>query len=58
MEGQLVRLTKLEIAEFFQTIKRNASPHARSIVADGELEAESVVKESLTTAIDARRRHH
>ena len=54
----MVWLTKLEIAEFFQATKQNASLHARSIVADGESETDSVVKDSLTTAIDARRRHH
>ena len=55
VDGQTVWLTQLEIAEFFQTSKQNVSLHAQNILADGELDAESVVKESLTTASDGKR---
>ena len=55
VDGQTVWLTQLEIAELFQTSKQNVSLHARNILADGELDAESVVKESLTTASDGKR---
>lgn len=50
-----VWLTQLELAELFQTTKQNISLHAKNIVAAGELEAASVVKEDLTTAADGKR---
>ena len=55
VDGRTVWLTQLEIAELFQTTKQNVSLHARNILADGELEAEAVVKDSLTTASDGKR---
>ena len=55
VDGRTVWLTQLEIAELFQTTKQNVSLHARNVLADGELEAEAVVKESLTTASDGKR---
>ena len=55
VDGRTVWLTQLEIAELFQITKQNVSLHARNILADGELDAESVVKESLTTASDGKR---
>ena len=47
-------LSQLEIAELFQTTKQNVSLHAKNIFEDGELLADSVVKESLTTAADGK----
>ncbi len=55
VDGQTAWLTQLEIAELFQTTKQNVSLHARNIFADGELEANAVVKDSLTTASDGKR---
>ena len=55
VDGQTVWLTQLEIAELFQTTKQNISLHAKNIFEDGELNAQSVVKESLTTAADGKR---
>ncbi len=55
VDGQTAWLTQLEIAELFQTTKQNVSLHARNILADGELEANAVVKDSLTTASDGKR---
>lgn len=49
-----VWLTQLEIAELFDTSKQNASLHVNNILSEGELAAESVVKESLTTAADGK----
>ena len=49
-----VWLTQLETSELFQTTKQNVSLHIRNILKEGELEAESVVKESLTTAADGK----
>jgi hypothetical protein len=54
VEGQTIWLTQLEIAELFQTTKQNVSLHAKNIFEDGELSADSVVKESLTTAADGK----
>src|SRR3990167_5228165 len=54
IEGQTIWLSQLEIAELFQTTKQNVSLHARNIFEDGELSADSVVKESLTTAADGK----
>ena len=49
-----VWLTQLEMAELFNATKQNISLHLKNIVEDGELEADSVVKESLTTAADGK----
>lgn len=48
-----VWLSQLEIAELFASSKQNISLHIRNILAEGEL-ADSVVKESLTTASDGK----
>lgn len=53
-DGKTVWLTQLEIAELFQTTKQNVSLHAKNIFKDGELNPDSVVKESLTTAADGK----
>jgi hypothetical protein len=49
-----VWLTQLELAELFQTSKQNISLHIKNILAEGELQADSVVKEYLTTAADGK----
>lgn len=49
-----VWLTQLEMAALFDTSKQNVSLHLNNILSEGELEAESVVKESLTTAADGK----
>jgi len=54
-EGGTVWLTQLELAELFQTTKQNISLHIRNVLSEGELEANSVVKEDLTTASDGKR---
>lgn len=55
LENGTVWLSQLQIAELFQTSKQNISLHLKSIFEDRELEADSVVKESLTTAADGKR---
>ncbi len=55
LDGRTVWLTQALIAELFQTTKQNVSLHLRNIFAERELEADSVVKESLTTAADGKR---
>ena len=54
-ENGTVWLSQLQIAELFQTSKQNISLHLKSIFEDRELAADSVVKESLTTAADGKR---
>ncbi|MFZ3032860.1 MAG: virulence RhuM family protein [Parvibaculum sp.] len=49
-----VWLTQLEMAELFDTSKQNVSLHINNILSEEELAAESVVKESLTTAADGK----
>ncbi len=55
LDGRTVWLTQGLIAELFQTTKQNVSLHLRNLFAEHELDADSVVKESLTTAADGKR---
>ena len=50
-----VWLSQLEIAELFATTKQNVSLHVANVLKEGELAADSVVKESLTTAADGKK---
>ena len=54
LDGRTVWLTQGLIAELFQTTKQNVSLHLRNIFVDRELEADSAVKDSLTTAADGK----
>ncbi len=54
LEGETVWLTQAQMAELFQTTIPNVSMHIRNIFAEGELQADSVVKEFLTTAADGK----
>lgn len=49
-----VWLSQLEIAELFATTKKNVSLHGANVLKEGELLADSVVKDSLTTAADGK----
>ena len=53
-EGQTVWLTQLEMAELFSATKQNISLHLKNLFEEGELDEQSVVKESLTTATDGK----
>jgi hypothetical protein len=53
-EGETVWLTQQHMATLFQTSVPNVSMHIRNVFAEGELLADSVVKESLTTAADGK----
>jgi hypothetical protein len=55
LDGQTVWLTQAQMAELYQTSKQNVSLHIQNILDDKELPSESVVKEYLTTAADAKR---
>lgn len=57
VEGGTVWLSQAEIADLFQTSKQNVSLHIRNIIAEGELQEVSVVKDSLTTAADRKSYH-
>jgi hypothetical protein len=50
-----VWLTQLDIADLFATTKQNVSLHAANVLKTGELTADAVVKESLTTAADGKK---
>ena len=50
-----VWLSQIEMAELFQTSKQNVSLHVRNILADGELDPESTVKEYLTVQTEGPR---
>lgn len=54
-DQQTVWLTQLEMAELFDATKQNISLHLKNLFADGELDPEAVVKDSLTTASDGKR---
>lgn len=54
-EDETVWLSQQQLAELFQTTKQNISLHMRNCFAEGELDENSVVKESLTTAADGKR---
>jgi hypothetical protein len=53
-EGETVWLAQQHMATLFQTSVPNVSMHIRNVFAEGELQTNSVVKESLTTAADGK----
>ncbi len=55
VEGDTVWLTQAQMVELFQTTKQNISLHTNNIFKEGELDANSVVKDSLTTASDGKK---
>lgn len=48
-------LTQAQMVDLFQTSKQNISLHTNNIFKEGELDANSVVKENLTTASDGKK---
>ena len=55
LEDETVWLTQQQMSELFQTSKQNISLHVNNIFKEGELDSNSVVKESLTTASDGKK---
>lgn len=53
-EGDTVWLTQQHMAELFQTSKQNIGQHLKSVLAEGELSQDSVVKNFFTTAADGK----
>ena len=55
LENETVWLTQQQMTELFLTSKQNISLHVNNIFKEGELDSNSVVKESLTTASDGKK---
>jgi hypothetical protein len=55
VEDETVWLTQLQMAELFEATKQNVSLHINNIFKEKELDKDSVVKYSLTTASDGKR---
>ena len=55
LENETVWLTQGAMAELFQSTKQNISLHIKNTLEEGELEANRVVKEYLTTAADGKK---
>lgn len=49
MQDETVWLSQAGMTQLFQTTKQNISLHINNIFKEGELEKDSVVKDSLTT---------
>jgi hypothetical protein len=56
LENETVWLTQKMMAELFQTTVANVSIHLKNVFEEGELNRESVIKESLITAADGKRK--
>ncbi len=54
LQDDTVWLTQQQMTELFKTTKQNVSLHINNIFREGELTQNSVVKESLTTAVDGK----
>jgi len=55
LENESVWLTQQLMADLFQTTKQNIGQHLKNIFTEGELQQNSVVKKSFTTAADGKR---
>ncbi len=54
-EADTAWLTQAQMANLFEQTKQNISLHINNCFKDGELDENSVVKESLTTAADGKK---
>ena len=54
LEDETVWLTQIQMAELFQTTRQNISLHINNAISEKEFEQDSVIKESLTTALDGK----
>ncbi|MDE5610480.1 MAG: virulence RhuM family protein [Odoribacter sp.] len=55
LEDETVWLTQAQMTELFQTTRNNITLHIRNIFREGELEENSVCKDSLHTAVDGKK---
>jgi hypothetical protein len=54
LEEETVWLTQRQMSELFQTTSENITIHLKNIFSEGELDSNSVAKESLVTARDGK----
>ena len=54
LENETVWLTQQLMAELFKTTKQNVGQHLKNVFTEGELQQDSVVKKSFTTAADGK----
>lgn len=54
IEEETVWLTQAQMVALFEKTKKNIGLHINNIFKEGELQKESVVKDSLTTALDGK----
>ena len=54
LQDESVWLSQKLMAELFQTTPQNINMHLKNIFSEGEVVADSVIKESLTTASDGK----
>lgn len=54
LEEETLWMNQQMMAELFQTTKQNIGQHLKNVFEEGELEEESVVKKSFTTAADGK----
>ena len=54
LDHETVWLSQAQMVQLFDTTKQNVSLHIRNLFREEELSADSVVKESLTTAADGK----
>jgi hypothetical protein len=55
LENETVWLCQAQMSTLFNQTKQNISLHINNCFKEGELELKSVVKESLTTAVDGKK---
>ena len=55
LQDETVWLTQLQMAELFSTTRNNITLHIGNIFKEGELNVNSVRKESLLTALDGKK---
>jgi hypothetical protein len=55
MQNETVWLNQKQLAELFQTSVPNINMHIKNLFAEGELDADSVIQEFLTTAVERMR---
>ena len=55
LEGEMLWLTQIQIAELFQTTVANINLHLKAIYAEGELTAEATIKSHLIVRVEGSR---
>ena len=55
VEDETVWLTQAQMVQLFEASKQNISLHINNVFKEGELQRNSVVRDSLTTASDGKK---